>query len=83
MKKVNLILMISCSGVLAGCGEHELCEKFKSATAKMAIGISDLKKPGITMYDLQQTQQKILRATEEATEISREIDVRNIKCKKQ
>jgi len=83
MKKVNLILMISCSVVLAGCGEHELCEKFKSATAKMVIGISDLKKPGITMYDLQQTQQKTLRATEEATEISREIDVRNIKCKKQ
>lgn len=63
---------------LMGCGEHELCEKQRSAIARMAIGISDFAKPGGTMYDLQKAQ----RATEEAKDISQEISARNIKCKK-
>lgn len=75
----NKFLIASIPAIfLAGCGEHELCEKQRSAITRMAIGISEFAKPGGTMYDLQKAQ----RATEEAKDISQEISARNIKCKK-
>ena len=75
--KNKFIFPIAAILLLAGCGEHELCERQRSAKAKIAIGISDYAKPGGTMYDLQKAE----RATQEAIDITKEINARNIKCK--
>ena len=78
MKKLNLILMIVCSVVVAGCAEHELCEKAKSLTAKAAINLSNGLKDGGTMEQLQSAASYL----KELGEVKQEIEVRKISCKK-
>ncbi len=72
----KLILAIVSTILLAGCGEHELCEKERSAITRMAIAVSKLDRNG-TMYDVE----KAGRLIEEAKDISQEVKARKIKCK--
>ncbi len=61
--------------LLAGCGEHEFCEKQRSALARMKVGLVEFSQTK-NMADLS----KANAAAIEANEVGKEIDMRKIKC---
>ena len=78
MKIFNFAGVVAISLSLIGCGEHELCEKAASLTAKAAINLVNGLKDGGTMGQLQSGANYI----KELGEVKEEIELRKISCSK-
>lgn len=78
MKQMKLLFLVVCTSILSGCGEHELCEKARSLTAKTAINLSNGLKDGGTMGDLQSGVNNM----KELGLVKQEIELRKISCSK-
>lgn len=78
MKKSGLILMSVFAVLLMGCAEHELCERDRSMSARAAMSLEKILKPGATPSDYAESA----RLFKESAALGEEIEFRKISCKK-
>jgi len=71
IKEISLVLFISTA--LMGCGENELCERYRNSTAQVAIEVSKMAK-GVG------DRNRTMAALGEAQSVAELISTRGIKC---